>query len=308
MNRTAIKGAGRVSVHQGFLKALIGDLEVDWLLPEVSGEGHLVSLNDWKKINATVAFKKGEVFTAGSTLNFKHGKVTVKAEVFEDAVDGEPLPRDSSEAMPWEPGIMEVRVASSNQDYRAVFRGVQFEPNRIVAADGFRLHAMDVKTPARSAIIIEGRLLDALNRLRPTRYWFGEHGMYAAGEDWVAFAPSMGDVYPDYMRVVPSEFIEPEVRLIADDWLESLKTAAQTVDSENGYVFIGEDGSIFHDRIEVEGVFSRMPVKQAYNAKYLMEALIFTGGREATLMTSGPTGYTLVRGGDRWAVLRPYAF
>ena len=305
MNRTVLKKAHRINAHTGRIRFRIGNLDVDWYAPGVNGGGRAVLPDDIKRASVTAAFKKGEICTTDDNLEFSRGKITVRVPLREEIEDHPPHPTNAPSAMPWEPGIMGVRTAASGEDYRAVFRGVQFEPERVVASDGFRLYAMDTKTPAEKPTVIGAKALDVLKALKPERYWFADSGMYAAGEDWAAYVPAMEGEYPDYMRVVPEKVLEPAVQVVAEDWRELLKTANQTnPDRDPHRLDLHTDGSVSHEQIHIEGVFSPLPVEQAYNGKYLLDALEFTGdGSE--LLLSGPQSPTLVRNGNRWAVIVP---
>ena len=305
MNSTVLKKAHRLYVHQDRIRFRVGNLDVDWHVPGVNGGGRAVNPDDIKRASVTAAFKKGEVGTTEDNLEFSRGKITVRIPLLDEAEDHTPLPTDAPSAMPWEPGIMGVREAASGEDYRAIFRGVQFEPERIVASDGFRLFAMDTPTPAEKPTVIEAVALDMLKQLKPERYWFADDGMYAAGEDWAAYVPAMGGEYTDYMRVVPKEVLKPAVRVVSEDWRELLKTANQTnPDRDPHRLDLHADGSVSHEQIHIEGVFSPLPVEQSYNGKYLLEALVFTGNG-SELLLSGPQAPTLVRNSNRWAVIVP---
>jgi len=305
MNRTVLKKAHRLHIHTDRIHFRIGNLDVDWHIPGVNGRGRAVHPNDIKRAGVTAAFKKGEIRTTDDNLEFSRGKITVRVPLLDEVEEHAPLPTYAPNAMPWEPGIMGVREAASGEDHRAIFRGVQFEPERIVASDGFRLFAMDTPTPAEKPAVIEATTLDVLKQLKPERYWLADGGMYAAGKDWAAYVPAMEGEYPDYWRVVPEEVLEPAVRVVADDWRELLKTTNQTnPDRDQHRLDLHIDGSVSHEQIHIEGVFSPLPVEQSYNGKYLLEALEFTGdGSE--LLLSGPRAPTLVRNGDRWAVIVP---
>ena len=305
MNRTVLKKADRLYVHQDRIRFEVGNLSVDWHVPGVNGGGRAVLPDDIKRASVTAAFKKGEIRTTDNGLEFSRGKITVRVPLLDEAEDHPPLPTNANNAMPWEPGIMGVREAASGYPSRGVFTGVQFEPERVVASDGFRLYVMDTKTPAEKPTVIEVVALDVLKALKPEHYWFSGGGMYAAGEDWTAYAPAMDGEYPDYMRVVPEEVLEPTVQVVAEDWRELLKTANQTnPDRDPHRLDLHTDGSVSHEQIHIEGVFSPLPVEQAYNGKYLLEALEFTGGG-SELLLSGPQSPTLVRNGNRWAVIVP---
>lgn len=305
MNRTVLKRAWGLHIHTDRIRFWVGNLDADWHIPGVNGRGRAVSPDDIKRASVTAAFKKGEVSTTGEHLEFSRGKITVRVPLLDEVEEHAPLPTDAPNAMPWEPGIMGVREAASGEDYRAIFRGVQFEPGRIVASDGYRLLAVDTPTPAERPTVIEATALDVLKQLKPERYWFAGGGMYASGEDWAAYVPAMEGEYPNYMRVVPKEVLEPAVQIVAEDWRELLKTANQTnPDRYPHRLDLHTDGSVSHEQIHIEDVFSPLPVQQAYNGKYLLEALLFTGDG-SKLLLSGPQARTLVRNGGRWAVIVP---
>ena len=143
MNRTVLKKAHRLHVYQDRIRFEVGNLDVEWHVPGVNGGGRAVLPDDIKRAGVTAAFKKGEIRTANDNLEFSRGKITVRVPLLDDVEDHPPLPTNAPNAMPWEPGIMGVREAASGYPSRGVFTGVQFEPERIVASDGFRLYAMD---------------------------------------------------------------------------------------------------------------------------------------------------------------------
>ncbi|AFV75090.1 DNA polymerase III, beta subunit [Thermus oshimai JL-2] len=228
--------------------------------------------------------------------------------------------------------LAHVRYAASNEEYRAIFRGVQLEFGskgvRAVASDGYRLALYDLAEPQpfeRKAVVPARSVDEMVRALR---------GVQEAGEVHLALGPGMIGVsggaegglsvrmaarlmegeFPDYERVVPKEFAL-KVALEADPFREALRRVSVLSDRQNHRVdllftegsklLLSAEGDYGRSQEELSVAFEGTPLLVAYNARYLLEALgPVEGGVE--LLISGPTSPSLLQaGGGYRAVVAP---
>ncbi|TBH21252.1 DNA polymerase III subunit beta [Thermus thermamylovorans] len=215
--------------------------------------------------------------------------------------------------------LAHVRYAASNEEYRAIFRGVQleFSPRalRAVASDGYRLALYELPRPqpfARKAVVPARSLDEVVRVLRGT----GE------GEVVLALGPGtlglalgregkgrlrlavklMEGEFPDYERVIPKEFPLQAV-LEVEPFREALRRVSVLADRHNhrvdllfqeGRALLSAEGDYGKGQEEVPVRLEGTPLAVAYNARYLLEALGPLAG-QAALLLSGPTSPSLVR-------------
>jgi DNA polymerase-3 subunit beta len=213
--------------------------------------------------------------------------------------------------------LSQVRYAASNEEYRAIFRGVQLEFSergfRAVASDGYRLALFDLKRPQpfTKKAVVPARSVDELVRVLRS----------AEGEVVLALGPGtlglaipqeegvlrmavrlMEGEFPDYERVIPKDF-PLRASLEVEPFREALKRVSVLADKQNhrvdlfleeGRALLSAEGDYGKGQEEVSVVLEGAPMSLAYNARYLLEALAPLSG-QAELLFSGPTSPTLVR-------------
>jgi DNA polymerase-3 subunit beta len=213
--------------------------------------------------------------------------------------------------------LSQVRYAASNEEYRAIFRGVQLEFSdrgfRAVASDGYRLALFDLERPQpfTKKAVVPARSVDELVRVLRS----------AEGEVVLALGPGtlglavrqeegalrmavrlMEGEFPDYERVIPKEF-PLKAALDVEPFREALKRVSVLADKQNhrvdlfleeGRALLSAEGDYGKGQEEVFVSPEGAPMSLAYNARYLLEALAPLSGR-AELGFSGPTSPTLVR-------------
>ena len=306
VNRAVIKEADGIRVHNGFIRLIFGwKTTIDLEAPKVRGEGNTVDRRDIRAISGAKAFKEGDIYTSEGRLYFARGRVKVFAPVGEpdDNADPTPIPKHN-DAAEWPDVAFKVMHGASKDNHRAVFRGVQFEPGRIIGIDGFRIIAADVPTAAQKPIVIERDTLALLKRLKVQTYTVVDGVMYAYGEGWRARLEPLDGQYPDYERLLLGE-VHGSFRLSDPnnkDWVDALKLAAST--SDNGAVTITTEGNLVGGAVEAEGLFTPPPKELMLGAQYLREALEIIGP-EATITSYGDTMVKLSNG-DLWGVLVEY--
>lgn len=228
--------------------------------------------------------------------------------------------------------LAHVRYAASNEEYRAIFRGVQLEFSerglRAVASDGYRLALFDLERPqpfARKAVVPARSVDEMVRVLRSAGP--GEAGL-ALGPGVLALEVRQGGEgalrmavrlmegeFPDYERVIPREF-PSRVALEVEPFREALRRVSVLADRQNhrvdllldeGRALLSAEGDYGRGQEEVPVGLEGAPMGLAYNARYLLEALgPLTGSAE--LLLSGPKSPSLIRplgGGGYQAVVVP---
>jgi len=210
--------------------------------------------------------------------------------------------------------IQRVRYAASNEDYRAIFRGVQIELHpeklRTVASDGFRLALYDLArslgqekrfvVPARSA----DEVVKVLERADGEVSLAVEAGhLTLAAEGFRMAVALMEGEFPEYERVIPASFVF-EARVSAPTLRDSLKRVKVLADRNNhrvdlvfsgGQLQVVAEGELGRgaERLEVEAP-ADAEMTLAYNAEYLLDALGPVAGT-ALLKFSGPASASVVQ-------------
>lgn len=216
-----------------------------------------------------------------------------------------------------------VLYAVGKEDYLAVLRGVQLEFSdgglRAVASDGYRLALYDVGPPAKAKrkVVITAQEAKEMVRLLKEAKGIETTATLFLRKDAVAMevftkdrllakvaARTLEGEFPDYERVIPKEF-PTRVVVEVKPFLEALKQANAWADKDNRVDIRFEEGRATlaveeeHGwwREEVPVSLEGPPMEQAYNARYLLEALSPLSG-QAVLLLSGPTSPSLVRPGE----------
>ncbi|WP_457631599.1 DNA polymerase III subunit beta [Oceanithermus sp.] len=220
--------------------------------------------------------------------------------------------------------IQRVRYAASNEDYRAIFRGVQIElhPGRLraVASDGFRLALYDLARPLEQEkrFVVPARSADEIVKVLERaagEVSLGLEGghLTLAAEGFRLAAALMEGEFPEYERVIPAEFVF-EARVDAGALRDSLKRVKVLADRNNhrvDLVFKGPELQVVaegelgrgNERLEVEAP-EGAEMSLAYNAEYLLDALgpvagaarlRFSGAASASVIQdAGDEGYLAV--------------
>jgi len=214
--------------------------------------------------------------------------------------------------------LAQVRYAASNEEYRAIFRGVQLEFSergfRTVASDGYRLALFDLpkSQPFAKKAVVPARSVDEL--VRVLRSAEGGEVVLALGPGTLGLAMPqeegvlrmavrlMEGEFPDYERVIPKDF-PLRASLEVEPFREALKRVSVLADKQNHRVdlfleeeraLLSAEGDYGKGQEEVSVSLEGAPMSLAYNARYLLEALAPLSG-QAELLFSGPTSPTLVR-------------
>ncbi|WP_234554111.1 DNA polymerase III subunit beta [Thermus caliditerrae] len=215
--------------------------------------------------------------------------------------------------------LAHVRYAASNEEYRAIFRGVQLEFGekgvRAVASDGYRLALYDLKSPQpfQKKVVVPARSVDELTRVLKS---VGEGPVVVAlGQGTLGLAVSREGVgqlrmavklmegeFPDYERVIPKDF-PLKATLEVEAFRESLRRVSVLADRQNhrvdlffqdDRVLLTAEGDYGKGQEELPVRLEGTPLAVAYNARYLLEAFGPLSG-QASLLLSGPTSPSLVR-------------
>ncbi|AEV15052.1 MAG: DNA polymerase III subunit beta [Thermus sp.] len=215
--------------------------------------------------------------------------------------------------------LVHVRYAASNEEYRAIFRGVQleFSPQgvRAVASDGYRLALYDLPLPQpfQRKAVVPARSVDEVIRVLKG---MGEGeavlalgagtlgltlGQEGGGRLRLAVRLMEGE-FPDYERVIPKEF-PLRAGLEVEPFREALRRVSVLSDRQNhrvdllfgeGHVLLSAEGDYGKGQEELPVRLEGTPLAVAYNARYLLEALGPLSG-QAALLLSGPTSPSLIR-------------
>ena len=226
--------------------------------------------------------------------------------------EAQSLPRELVKA------LTHVRYAASNEEYRAIFRGVQleFSPQgfRAVASDGYRLALYDLPLPQgfQAKAVVPARSVDEM--VRVLKGADGAEADLALGEGVLALALEGGSgvrmalrlmegEFPDYQRVIPQEFAL-RVQVEGEALREAVRRVSVLSDRQNhrvdllleeGRILLSAEGDYGKGQEEVPAQVEGPGMAVAYNARYLLEALAPVGDR-AHLGISGPTSPSLIWG------------
>jgi DNA polymerase-3 subunit beta len=189
--------------------------------------------------------------------------------------------------------LRHVRYAAAVAEYQAIFRGVKLElqdrRTRAVATDGFRLayYHLDEPTGLAGDIVVPARSADELVKLLgdgEVRLGLGEGQLSLETGPYRLNVKLMEGVFPDYERVIPSQF-PVSITLPARALLEGVQRVAVMADrkAKNRVDLFVKDGTL---QITAEGAYGRAQeavaalqegkeseIALAYNADYLLSAL-----------------------------------
>lgn len=218
--------------------------------------------------------------------------------------------------------LSHVRYAASNEEYRAIFRGVQLEFSekglRSVASDGYRLalYGLAKPQPFSKKAVVPARSVDEMVRvlkamgegevalaLGPGILGLATGGLAGSPQGQVRMAVRlMEGEFPDYERVIPKEF-PLKATFEVEALREALRRVSVLADRQNhrvdlmfeeGRALLSSEGDYGKGREEIPVRLEGTPLAVAYNARYLLEALSPLSG-EASLFLSGPTSPSLLR-------------
>lgn len=252
-----------------------------------------------------------ELSFEAAELELQSGAYATKLQLVEAALPTLFFPESYRGRFPGErlaTALTHVRYAAAVAEYQAIFRGVRLEFNdrhvRVVATDGFRLayYHMDDVSGLDGNVVLPARSVDELTKVLME----GEAKLeLAEGQLSVATGPYklnlklMEGTFPDYHRVIPSEF-PVSVIASAKELFEGVQRVAVMADrTANNRVDLFIRGGTL--QISAEGAYGRAQeamstvqegseseIALAYNADYLLNALRPIGG-DVRFSFSGPT-------------------
>ena len=307
-------------VPEGLLmRATNGEVDLELLVPaEVEGTGAaLVPAALFGQLVRSLPAEHAELRLTPEGLELEGGSFSTRIATA-DPETFPPFPEPegaegklSAEALA--KALSRVRYAAAQEEYRAIFRGIQLEFGehrfRAVATDGFRLALFDVaEGPGFEAKrVLPARNADELVRLIkdlavPLSLSVGEARLWAKGERFRVALALMEGSFPDYERVIPDRFVLEAVldaealrqaierlRVLADRQSQRIDVAF----SETGLELVAE-GELGRGRellaAEVQG---EAPLVAAFNAQYLADALKGLKG-PVHFRLSGPTTPSLI--------------
>jgi DNA polymerase-3 subunit beta len=188
--------------------------------------------------------------------------------------------------------LTSVKYAAAVEEFRAVFRGIQFELHgdsaRVVASDGFRLAYRDfaLQSAAQRKVIVPARSVEEFLRVLRD----GAAGLTLEAGSLTLHAGAVvmrarlmeGD-FPDYARVIPKEMV---AGMIVDARTLENSVARVAVLAErnssrvdlvlaNGVLRLAAEGDYGRstDELEVEVLGKQKEYTVAFNARYLSEAV-----------------------------------
>ncbi len=303
------------------LRASNGELDLELRVPaEVEGEGAgLVPAHVFGQIVRSLPGELAALELSSEGLEVESGSFLTRMAVSNpesfpplDLGDGDAVSLPAQELAK---ALSRVRYAAANEEYRAVFRGIQLElrPDRMraVATDGFRLALYDAPLsgapeakrvlPARSADELVRVLKDASGEVS-VRLGSARLGVEARG-----FRMGIGLMegeFPDYERVVPENFVF-EIRFDAEALRQTIERVRVLADKGNqridlhlrpGALEVAAEGEFGRGReelpVETEG---EGPLMAAFNAQYLVDALKGLKG-QASFRLSGPNSPSVLTG------------
>ncbi len=304
------------------LRGTNGEVDIEVRLPaEIQGQGQvLVPAQTFSQI---VRSAPGELIElifvgeAGSRLELHSGAfntqlATTNPDGYPELSFGQPGGEKIS-ATGLTQAITRVRYAASNEEYRAIFRGVQLEMSpsglRSVASDGFRLARYDLPMPLETRkLVIPAKSADEIVRVfkdapGEIALAVGEGTLTLVGESVRMSVKLMEGEFPDYNRVIPQNFVL-EATFPAEALRESLKRVAVLSDRNNhrvnllfnaGKLDIDAEGDYGRGREELVALASsESQLMVAYNAQYLIDALTPIEGT-VRIKLSGPTSPSVLQ-------------
>ncbi len=252
-----------------------------------------------------------ELSFEAAELELQAGSYATKLQLVEAALPSLTFPASYSGSFSGDrlaTALTHVRYAAAVAEYQAIFRGVRLEFDdrhiRAVATDGFRLayYHIDDAAGLSGEVVLPARSVDELAKVLTT-----EAAKLALSEGQLSLATGpyklnlklMEGAFPDYQRVIPSEF-PVSVVVSAKELLEGVQRVAVMADrtANNRVDLFIRGGAI---QVTAEGAYGRsqeaLAVAQegseseialAYNADYLLSALRPVAG-DVRFSFSGPT-------------------
>jgi len=276
MNRSVLYPTSNITViNDGILATTAKEgVLVLWRVEGLRGQ-HSILPDDIRNIRGNAAFRRGDIVQESDRLIFTDGEASTSVSLSKSNTES-PLPPLPDTWMTWEQQIMGVANGAAKEEYRAIFRGVQFEPDNVKSTNGFMLYMLYTKTPAVKPVVVDAKALNIFKRLRPLEYGFTKHHMVVRGKDFVAWAEYMEGVFPDVERIIPKDGCKTEV---SEDWEEVLGVVAPNVYDK---VDVFPDGSMHYDGAIFNNLFNGWDgSKIKVRAAFLREAITYVGGAGA---------------------------
>jgi len=214
--------------------------------------------------------------------------------------------------------------AAATEEYSAVFRGVQFEPDgTCVATDGFRLHlakecfTLGDNSPLKRNVVINAKHLKAIYKSQLTWVDHPKWPVFGEAHGVKVYAEALEGVFPDYMRLVATPEKERAELPPIKEWspVDALTDAKQA-----GAAFIRWTPSktILYDSLNggVGETIGTLDIRSPFDTdvqfdlRYLMEAVAHVG-EDAKVFTLNPgeyhvSGFTLESSDSlKYAVVMP---
>ena len=281
------------------MRATNGEVDLELLVPaEVEGSGAaLVPAALFGQLVRSLPGEYAELRLGPEGLELEGGSFSTRIAVA-DPETFPPFPEPEGEkgkvaAEALAKALSRVRYAAAQEEYRAIFRGIQLEFDqdrfRAVATDGFRLALYDVPEGAGFSAkrVLPARSADELVRLvkdtaGPLELAAGEGRLWAKGERFQIALALMEGSFPDYERVIPERFVLEAV-LDAEALRQAIERLRVLADRQSQRIDLAfsEDGL----ELAAEGEYGRgrervpaeiqgeTPLVAAFNAQYLADAL-----------------------------------
>ena len=308
MNKKILADADIFAVKGGLFILSKHGPRIFWKSIGVYGDGEQLD----SKALASVSARDFNPVRVDGAIHFYNKSTVVKVPLLEATDVNSNIPT-TDKVSTWDKRISKVALAAEKKFSDSIaFAGALFEPSRVLASNGFRMHGLDIQTPAEEPIVIPARALEVIGALRPTHYGFVDDGIYARGESWIAWSPATPGGYPPYKHIFPKEFLDPPVRLL-NKRLDTLKEVVKVAKSlhTNASVAVLEDGGIEIylppegvDPMHVDNMFTPLPIPLVVHGVYLLQALEYVG-KDAIIQISSEKTPMLLRGDGTWAIFSP---
>lgn len=214
--------------------------------------------------------------------------------------------------------LSSVRYAAALAEYQAIFRGVKLElrdqHTRAVATDGFRLayYHLDRTSGLDGEMVLPARSVDELVRILadgPASLALAEGQLSVANGPFKLNVKLMEGAFPDYQRVIPSNFpvvITAPASALAEAVARVAVMADRTANNRvdlfisDGVLQITAEGAYgrSQEALEIAQEGSEGQIALAYNAKYLTDALAPLTGGDLRFLFSGSTTPSLMADPD----------
>lgn len=220
--------------------------------------------------------------------------------------------------------ILGVTYASSTEEYRAVFCGVQLERGggklKAVASDSYRLAQAWVEHPDQEAgrCVIPRPAVATLQRLaaqageRGALGWSAQQVFFRSGSCRLITRRLEGE-FPDYSRAIPTSFIA-ELLVPREALMESMRRVAVMASRENrrvdvklqaDKVALSAEGDWGRSSEEISGEYHGDALAFSVNSSFLIDALKHLDTEVITLDFSAPQSPFVMRGERTSALIVP---